>query len=111
MFAALGVFVAGSAVSITHGVRQLLYPEPATDFAIGYAVLAIAFALERISFPQCLRPFRRAARDMDPEVVEHVLATSDPTLRAVFTEDLAALAGVLIATAGLAAHQVTESFR
>jgi Co/Zn/Cd efflux system component len=46
---------------------------------------------------------------MGRDVLEEVLATSDPTLRAVFAEDGAALAGLVIATVGLAAHQATGS--
>jgi divalent metal cation (Fe/Co/Zn/Cd) transporter len=37
------------------------------------------------------------------------MATSDPTLRAVFFEDAAALVGLVIATGGLAVHQATGS--
>jgi hypothetical protein len=37
------------------------------------------------------------------------MATSDPTLRAVFAEDAAALIGLVIAFVALAAHQVTDS--
>ena len=48
----LGLFVAGAAVSITHGVQELITPEPATDFLIGYIVLAVSFVLEGISFLQ-----------------------------------------------------------
>jgi divalent metal cation (Fe/Co/Zn/Cd) transporter len=51
------------------------------------------------------RRSRRPPRDL----IEHVLATSDPTLRAVFAEDSAALAGLLIAAAGLTTHQLTGS--
>ena len=109
LFSALGVFVAGSTVSVTHGVHQLMFPEPAADFAVGFLVLAVAFVLEGVSFLQSTRQARREARGMDLEVLEHVLATSDPTLRAVFTEDLAALVGVVIAALGLTAHQITGS--
>jgi hypothetical protein len=44
---------------------------------------------------------------MERDLIEHVLATSDPTLRAVFAEDAAALVGLILAAAGLAARQVT----
>src|SRR6476661_8877444 len=37
------------------------------------------------------------------------MATSDPTLRAVFFEDSAALVGLIIAAVALAAHQATGS--
>src|SRR5207247_3811669 len=40
---------------------------------------------------------------------EHGLATSDPTLRAVCAEHSAALIGLVIAAAGLAAHELTGS--
>ena len=50
LFAALGLFVAGAAVSVTHGVQQLVTPEPAGDFVVGYVVLGISFVLEGVSF-------------------------------------------------------------
>jgi cation diffusion facilitator family transporter len=109
LFAALGLFVAGAAVSVTHGVQELISPEPASHFAVGYVVLAVSFVLEGISFLQSVRQARREAQSMQRDLIEHVLATSDPALRAVFAEDSAALAGLLIAAAGLAAHQLTGS--
>jgi cation diffusion facilitator family transporter len=109
LFAALGLFVAGATVSVTHGIQQLLKPEPAGHFAVGYIVLAISFVLEGVSFLQSVRQARPEAQSMQRDLIEHVLATSDPTLRAVVAEDSAALAGLLIAAASLAAHQLTGS--
>ncbi len=109
LFAALGLFVAGAAVSIMHGVQELLDPEPATDFVIGYIVLGISFLLEGVSFLQSTRQAKREATDLNRDLFDHVLATSDPTLRAVFAEDAAALIGLLLAFGGLALHQITGS--
>ncbi|QNE20460.1 cation diffusion facilitator family transporter [Kribbella qitaiheensis] len=109
LFAALGLFVAGAAVSITHGIQELIAPEPAGHYVIGYVVLAVSFLLEGVSFLQSTRQAKAEAKTLQRDLIEHVLATSDPTLRAVFVEDAAALAGLVIATAGLFAHQLTGS--
>jgi len=109
LFAALGLFVAGAAVSIAHGVQELITPEPASHFAVGYVVLGVSFVLEGISFLQSVRQAKPEAESLQRDLIEHVLATSDPTLRAVFAEDSAALIGLLLAAAGLGAHQLTGS--
>jgi cation diffusion facilitator family transporter len=109
LLAALGLFVAGAAISIAHGIQELINPEPASDFIVGYVVLAVSFVLEAISFLQSFRQAKPEAQAMQRDLIEHVLVTSDPTLRAVFAEDSAALAGVLIAAAGLGAHELTGS--
>ncbi|MFC6148605.1 MULTISPECIES: cation diffusion facilitator family transporter [Mumia] len=109
MFAAIGLFTAGAAVSIWHGVTELLDPEPAGDFGIAYAVLGIAFVLESVSFAQAFRQTRGAARRESIDVFDAALNTSDPTLRAVFAEDAAALIGLVLAFTGILAHQLTGS--
>jgi cation diffusion facilitator family transporter len=109
MFAAIGLFTAGAVVSVFRGVQQLLHGEPGGDFTVAYVVLAVAFVLEGISFSQAFWRTRREAMEGEREILEHALATSDPTLRAVFAEDAAALIGLVIAAAGVAAHQLTGS--
>jgi cation diffusion facilitator family transporter len=109
LLAAIGLFVAGAAVSVTHGIQELINPEPAGHFAVGYIVLAVSFVLEGISFLRSVRQAKPEAESLQRDLIEHVLATSDPTLRAVFAEDSAALVGLVIAAAGLAAHQLTGS--
>jgi cation diffusion facilitator family transporter len=109
LLAALGLFVAGAAVSVTHGVQELLHPAPASDFVVGYVVLAVSFVLEGASFLRSVRQARSTARLMQRDLIGAVMAASDPTLRAVFAEDSAALIGLAIAAAGLGAHQLTGS--
>jgi len=109
LLAALGLFVAGAAVSVTHGVQELLHPQPATDFIVGYVVLAVSFLLEGLSFLRSVYQARPTAALMQRDLIGAVMATSDPTLRAVFAEDSAALIGLVIAGVGLGAHQLTGS--
>ena len=109
LFAAIGLFAVGAGVSITHGISELAHPEPATDFGIAYVVLGVSALLEGASFFQASRQAKRAARRRDQDLFEHVLATSDPTVRAVFFEDGAALVGIAIAFTGIGLHQATGS--
>ena len=109
LFAAIGLFVAGAAVSVTRGIQELITPEAAGYFLVGYVVLAISFVLEAVSFLRSARQARGEAESLQRDLLEHVLATSDPTLRAVFAEDAAALVGLVIAAAGLGLHQLTGS--
>jgi cation diffusion facilitator family transporter len=109
MFAAVGLFVAGAAVSIVHGVQELSSDEDESSFTIAYVVLGISFVLEGISFLQAFRQVRGQAGELDHSVLRHALDTSDPTLRAVFAEDSAALVGIVIAATGIGLHQLTGS--
>jgi cation diffusion facilitator family transporter len=109
LLAAIGLFVVGASVSIWHGVSELVGGEQADgrDYALAYGVLAISFVLEGISFLQAARQLRAEAHRFDRDLLTHALATSDPTTRAVFAEDAAALIGIAIAAAGIAMHELT----
>jgi cation diffusion facilitator family transporter len=109
MFAAFGLFTAGAVVSIMHGIQQIITPEPASDFLVAYVVLAVAFVLEGVSFVQAFRQTRKMAQQLERNTLEQVLISSDPTLRAVFAEDAAALIGLVVAFAGVFLHQITGS--
>ena len=109
LFAAFGLFTAGSVVSLVHGAPQLGGEEPDTDYAINYVVLAIAFVLEGISFTQAVRQTRGQAGAWGLHVLRFVNRTSNTTLRAVFFEDLAALVGLVFAAAGVGLHELTGS--
>ena len=109
LLAAVGLFVVGASVSIWHGVSELIGGEQTEgrDYALAYAVLAISFVLEGISFSQAVRQLRAEANRLDRDLLTHAVETSDPTLRAVFAEDAAALIGILIAVTGIGLHELT----
>jgi cation diffusion facilitator family transporter len=107
MFAAFGLFGAGAVVSVWHGISVLGHEEPETSYTWAYAVLAIAFVLESVSFIQATRQTRAEAKRRGLPPLKFIANTSNPTLRAVFAEDAAALVGILIAAAGIYLHQVT----
>ena len=109
LLAAIGLFVVGASVSIWHGVTELIGGEQAEgrDYALAYAVLAISFVLESISFSRAVRQLRAEAHRLDRDLLTHAIETSDPTVRAVFAEDAAALIGIVIAAAGIGMHELT----
>jgi len=109
MFAAFGLFTAGAVVSIWHGIQELVEPEPASDYLVAYVVLGIAFVLEGVSFTQAYRQARKTSSELGRTVLGFISSTSNPTLRAVFAEDAAALIGLLIAGSGVLLHQLTGS--
>lgn len=109
MYAAFGLFAAGAAVSVMHGVQSLADPEPATDWAVAYIVLGVAFALEGFSFVRAYRQAKASANERGSGTLAHVLESSNPTLRAVFAEDAAALVGLVLAFLGVLLHQLTGS--
>jgi cation diffusion facilitator family transporter len=108
LLAAVGLFVVGGTVSVWRGINELLDDRAADEnYVIAYAVLAIALVLEGISWLQAIRQLRSGAHAIDREVLEYAMETSDPTVRAVFAEDSAALIGIVLAFAGIGLHQLT----
>lgn len=113
LVAAFGLFSAGAVVSVWHGVTTLLEDGGGDEasYLVNYVVLGIAFALEGTSFLQAARQVKGNASRFGLHPLRYVSETSNPTLRAVFFEDLAALIGLLIAGAGIGLHQLTGDAR
>ncbi|HKY67946.1 MAG TPA: cation diffusion facilitator family transporter [Acidimicrobiales bacterium] len=109
MLAAIGVFVVGAVIAIFQGIHELIDPVEAESFAVAYVVLVVAFLLEGVSFLQASRQLHGEASELDRTLLQHVRLTSDPTTRAVFAEDAAALIGNVLALVGIALHQITGS--
>ena len=109
LIASVGVFVAGAFFSIREGVEELLHPTEAARFVVAYVVLGVALVLEGLSLLRAYRQLHSEAIALDRDFVEQLMLTSDPTTRAVFGEDAAAVAGNVVALIGVALHQATGS--
>ena len=108
LLAAIGIFVSGAVFSIYQGVHELLSGESeVAGYLLSYAVLFISFLAEGTSWLKAVRQLRTEARAAGRGMIEHVRLSSDPTVKTVFSEDTAALIGLLLAALGLGLHQLT----
>lgn len=96
---ALMIFLLGGALSIYQGVQKIMHPEPIRMAWVNFAVLGTAFVFEAISLAVAYRQFR--ARTSRTSLVSAMVHSKDPSLFAIVLEDSAALAGLVIASAGV----------
>ncbi|MFF3557656.1 cation diffusion facilitator family transporter [Streptomyces tsukubensis] len=96
LLAAVGIFVMGGCFSVYQGVQAFRTErqESLTGYVAGLAVLGVALLAEGASLVRALHQARREG-------------AGDPALRTVIAEDSTAVAGVLIAAAGIGLHLVT----
>ena len=107
MIAAFGVFMAGSIVSIYTGITEWNAPETKTNYTIGFIILAVAFVLEGFSLVQAYLQSKKHGQAINVSALGYVVNTSNPTLRGVFFEDLAAVIGLVVAAAAMGMHAYT----
>ena len=100
---ALLIFALGAGVSLYEGIVHLRQPQPISDAAVNYVVLSLAFVFEGASWRVSLRQFRSAKGELG--YYEAFRRSKDPPSFMVLFEDSAALLGLLIALAGVAAAQ------
>ena len=109
LLAAVGIFVSGAVFSIYEGIHGLLSGETeVAGYLLSYIVLAVSFLAEGTSWLKAVRQLRTEAKAAGRGLFEHIRLSSDPTVKTVFSEDTAALIGLLLAAGGLFLHQVTD---
>jgi cation diffusion facilitator family transporter len=108
LLAAVFIFVSGALFSLWQGVHGLLSGETVQGgYLLTYAVLVFALVAEGISWWRAARQVRGEAAAANLPVKAYVQQSHDPTVKTVLFEDSAAIAGVLLALAGVGLHQLT----
>jgi len=82
----------GANVSIVLAVRELVDHTPVVTFAAAWIVLILAFAVDGVSLLRSLAAARRKAALWGFRTVSFLRMTSEPSIRAVVVEDVAAIA-------------------
>lgn len=100
---ALLIFGLGAGVSFYEGVIHIRHPEPVESPRVAYVVLGLSLLFEGASWWIALKEFRKAKGTLG--YLAAVRQSKDPTTFTVLFEDTAALAGLLIALAGVIAAQ------
>ena len=106
---ALMVLALGAAASFYEGIKHVLHPEPMRSPLLNYVVLAASFGLEGASWWVGLKAFDAAKGSQS--YLDAFRDSKDPTTFTVLFEDTAALLGVLIAAAGIAAAHALDAPR
>jgi cation diffusion facilitator family transporter len=103
---AILIFGLGAGVAILEGIQKILNPHPLENPWINYTVLALSLVFEGITWLIALRAFR--AGKGRRRWLDAIQSSKDPTVFTVLFEDTAALFGLLIAGAGIAAGQMFD---
>jgi cation diffusion facilitator family transporter len=96
---AILIFGLGAGVSVYEGYLHILDPEPLRDPLVNYIVLGIATAMEGTSWVVAIREFRASKGDCG--WWKAIRESKDPAGFIVLFEDSAALAGLIVAAAGV----------
>jgi cation diffusion facilitator family transporter len=107
LVAAVSTLTGGGAVSLYEGITHLIRPHPIEISVWSYVVLGLAAPFDAVAVVAAYREYRsdRHRRGL----WESFVAATDLTTYAVLFENLAALAGLVIASAGLLITQLTGS--
>jgi cation diffusion facilitator family transporter len=108
LLAAFGIFIAGAGFSIFEGLLTLSSKHSESPLW-AYVALGVAFVAEGTSFVRAYRQVRGEARQRHEEVLHHVEASPDITVKVALFEDSAAMVGLVIAALGVTLRQVTGS--
>jgi cation diffusion facilitator family transporter len=100
---AVMIFGIGAGVSVYEGIHKLIHPEPVTSPVVNYIVLGLAMVFEGAALTFAVREFNKVRGST--AILAAIRQSKDPGMFTVVFEDAAAMAGLVIALAGLLGAQ------
>ena len=102
---AVVLFTVGALFSIYEGIRKITHPEPITSPVVAFVVLALAIVMESFSLRTAVR--ESSEQRNGDNWLQFIRRAKAPELPAILLEDMAALTGLLLATAGVGLTVIT----
>lgn len=99
------IFGLGGGIALYQGITHLQHPEPSESPAIALAILAVALVLEGWSLKAALQAFNKGRRRLS--FWQGIKASRDTETISVLLEDMAAVAGLMLAAAGIGLEMAT----
>jgi cation diffusion facilitator family transporter len=106
---AVVLFTVGALFSVYEGVHRITHPEKVSDPVVALAVLAVAIVLESLSLRTALVASRSELRSRG--LRRFIQQAKAPELPTVLLEDMAALAGLIVALIGVTMATITGDGR
>ena len=108
LLAAFGIFIAGAGFSVFEGILSMRSTSHESPLA-AYIALGVSVVAEGTSFARAYSQVRAEAKTEQQEVLSHVQASPDITVKVALFEDSAAVVGLVLAGLGVGLTQLTGS--
>lgn len=103
---AILIFALGGGLSLYEGIHAVMVPGELHDPLVNYVVLGVAILFEAYSFSVAIGEFNKGRGSKS--MLRAIRDTKDPSLVTVLLEDSAAMAGLVIALAGILLGQLLD---
>lgn len=101
LISGVGIFCMGAGLSIYHGISGLSSPHTLESLTLALVVLGGSFISESVTLALAVKSIRNSAAEANMGFIEYVASGYDPCVNVVLLEDLAAVAGVVIAAGAM----------
>lgn len=108
LISGVGIFCVGAGISLYHGLSGLMNPpETLEPFFWAYIVLGATFLSESVTLVMSINEIKQSAAKNKMSFRDYVMESLDPSVNVVLLEDAAAVIGVSLAAASMAATSAT----